>query len=119
MSVQEFLKKELQQLSDQFGITFNYRFDFRSGMHIIAVSPPELYDDRNYAEKEFHVTRRFDREFYPECILFVADNDMLVSVDVPEFTITPEVLFKSSMAQKNRWKFDDDTHLHENYAIAA
>jgi hypothetical protein len=119
MSVQEFLKKELQQLSNQFGITFNYRFDSYSDMHIVSVSPSELYDDRSYAEKEFHVTREFDKKFCPECVLFVANNDILVSVDLQEFTICPENLFKLPIIEGIKWDFNDDDHLHYGYALAA
>jgi hypothetical protein len=118
MRTQEFLKEELQKLSNQFGVTFNYRFDARSDMHIVSVSPSMLYDDSHYAENEFCVTRVFEKKFFPESILFVADNDILVSVDTPEFIITPENVFRPSMAGEIRWKYDDDSHSH-NYALAA
>jgi hypothetical protein len=118
MTAKDFLHKELQFLSDKFDIVFSYQFDSRSNMHLVAVSPVEAYDSLEYGELEFNITREFDQLFSPECILFVAADDILVSVDMPEFIISPENLFKTSVTQKIKWDFDDGGHLH-NYALAA
>jgi hypothetical protein len=120
MTAKDFLHKKLQPLSDKFGIVFSYQFDRRSEMHLVAVTPVEAYNDPKYGELEFNVTREFDRLFCPECILFVADNDILARVDTPEFIIMPEEMFKSPTAVKIKWECDCDVHEHEfSYALAA
>jgi hypothetical protein len=40
--------------------------------------------------------------------------------DPPESTINPEILFKSPIIiEKVKWDFNDDNHLHHDYALAA
>jgi hypothetical protein len=118
MTAKDFLHQKLQPLSDKFNMIFSYQFDSRSDMHLVVVSPVEAYNNLEYGELELNITQEFDRLFRPECILFVADNDVLVSIDTPEFIISPKNLFKPSVTQKIKWKFDNDAYLH-NYALAA
>jgi hypothetical protein len=119
MTARDFLHKKLQPLSDKFGMVFSYQFDRRSDMHLVVVSPVEAYNNPKYGELEFNITRKFDCLFCPECILFVADNDILVRVDAPEFTISPEISFRSPIIEEIKWDFSDDNHLHHGYALAA
>ena len=125
MSVKDFLYSKLQELSNQFNITFSYQFDSYTGMHLVEIKPSSSFNNEEYAVLEYAVTREFDRTYCPESLLFVPSNDLLIQVNNPELVIKPNFAisqqFQPITMPTSSWATVEGLTQFENvqYAIAA
>jgi len=64
---------------------FRYEYNKNQNIHIIEVNPLELFENKEYLNKEANFAEEFEKKHYPQELLFVSQN-FLTRVKNPEFT---------------------------------
>jgi len=64
---------------------FRYEYNKNQNIHIIEVNPLELFENKEYLNKEANFAEEFEKKHYPQELLFVSQNS-LTRVKNPEFT---------------------------------
>jgi hypothetical protein len=93
MKTKEYIRKKLNEISEVFPeLIFRYQFNEKTETHIIEVKPFEAYQtNEEYIKCEAELMFEFEKEFFPETILFVS-KESLTQITEPEFSIQKQVL---------------------------
>lgn len=88
MNSVNFIKEKLNYLVDLYPtIKFRYKFSKLSQMHIVEVTPKELFRNNDeYAKLEFDISSQFDTIYFPECLHFIS-TDSITKIDNAEFEV--------------------------------
>lgn len=92
MNSVDFLKKELESLSNSFtGIEIRYEFREKISTHIIEILPLNIYkSNKRYIDAEIELEKGFSNEFPSEEILFISE-DSLTQIYSPDLIINQEL----------------------------
>ena len=124
MNSKNYIEKRLNEISNIFPeLIFRYQFNENTNNHIIEVKPLESYQtNAKYISYEADLKFDFEKEFFPETILFVSE-DSLTQITNPEFIIQKQVFVNSALKANYSFMLDMEDLFcvmsDNNYAIAA
>lgn len=89
MEAKKIICQELNEFIKHFPKTrIRYKYDDSSLVHIVEVSPKEIYHlDNDYIQWEDNFWEQFVSKFPAENICFISDDDV-INIEKPELTLT-------------------------------
>jgi len=116
MKSKEYLRTKLNEVSNIFPeLTFMYQFNGNTRTHIVEVKPLDDYQSNDsYAICEAELIYAFEKEFFPETVLFVSEES-LTQVTEPEFVIRKQIFVNAAL--KANYCFELNSEMEDLFCV--